>query len=106
MWQVGSACYATRTAALQASASERSGTVVQQADGAYVLTVSAVAENGIEYTLTPLSGGSPSTIQVLQEPMPCNLLTIWDALPIAWAIFGGWLAIYIIKSMLTARVGE
>ncbi|MFT4243635.1 MAG: hypothetical protein QM569_15290 [Acidovorax sp.] len=96
MWQVGPACYSTKTAALQATASAQTGAVVQQSGGAYVVTVTSVAENGIEYTLTPLAGGTSSTVQVIQEPMPCNLLTGDDVAPIAWAIFGGWMVIYTI----------
>lgn len=104
MWQVGPTCYSTKTAALQAAASAQAGAIVQQGGGAYVVSVSAVAENGIEYSFSPLAGGASLTVQTLQEPMPCNLLTSADALPIAWAIAGGWIAIYIIKSLLYARV--
>jgi len=99
MWQVGPACYGTKTAALQATASAQSGAVVQQGGGAYVVTVSAVADNGIEYTLTPLAGGASSTVQVLQDPMPCNLLTASDVGPVAWGIFGGWMIIFVIAKV-------
>lgn len=104
MWQVGSTCYGTKTKALQAKASEQSGTVVQQGGAAYVVTVSAVAEDGIQYSLQPLAGGTATVTQVLQEPMPCHLLTMSDGQAIAWSIAAGWLAIYGIKSLLSARV--
>ena len=34
--------------------------------------------------------------------MPCNLLTVADSTMIAWAIAGGWIAIYLIKSFINA----
>lgn len=49
MWQVGGTCYDTKTQALQAKASEQSGAVVQQGGAAYVVTVTAVAEDGVQY---------------------------------------------------------
>lgn len=103
MWQVGQTCYSTKTAALQASASAQSGAVVEQGGGAYVVTVTSVAENGVQYTLNPLGVGTATTVQILQEPQPCNLLTSDDVAPIAWAIAGGWIAIFVIKSMLRAK---
>lgn len=96
-------CYSTKTAALQAAASSQTGSIVQHGGGAYVISASAVAENGLEYTLTPVSGGPALIMQSLQEPMPCNLLTASDALPIVWAIAGGWIAIYLTKALLLAR---
>lgn len=103
MWQVGSTCYGTKTQALQAMASEQSGAVVQQGGSAYVVTVTAVAEDGVQYSLQPLGGGTAVVSQVLQEPMPCNLLTMADGQLIAWSIAAGWLAIYGIISLLYAR---
>ncbi|WP_158702828.1 hypothetical protein [Melaminivora suipulveris] len=88
---------------MQAAASAQAGAIVQHGGGAYVASVSAVAENGIEYALTPVGGGASLVVQSLQEPMPCNLLTASDALPIAWAVAGGWIAVYMIKSLLLAR---
>ena len=103
MWQVGSTCYGTKTQALQAMASEQSGAVVQQGGSAYVVTVTAVAEDGVQYSLQPLGGGTAVVSQVLHEPLPCNLLTMSDGQAIAWSIAAGWLAIYGIKSLLSAR---
>lgn len=103
MWQVGATCYGTKTAALEASASTVSGTLVQHAGSAHLVTVSAVADNGVQYTLTPLSGGTPIIQQVLHEPMPCNLLTLADGQIVAWAIAAGWIAIYCIKLLLQAQ---
>lgn len=103
MWQVGSTCYGTKTAALQSAVSAESGTVVQHGGAAHVVTVSGVGENGVEYTLVPLGGGSAVVTQVLQEPQPCNLLTVDDVGPIGWAICGGWVVIYCIKLFLQAR---
>ncbi len=106
MWQVGGTCYDTKTQALQAKASEQSGSVVQQSGAAYVVTVTAVAEDGVQYSLHPLAGGVATVVQVQQEPMPCNLLTMQDGQAIAWAIATGWISMYLIKSLLYARPDE
>lgn len=103
MWQVGPTCYSTKTAALEAMASSQSGAIVQHGGAAHVVTVSSVAENGIQYTLNPLGGGQATITQVLQEPMPCNLLTLADGQAIGWAIAAGWIAIYCTKLLLQAR---
>lgn len=103
MWQVGGTCYDTKTQALQAKASEQSGAVVQHAGAAYVVTVSAVAEDGVQYSLQPLGGGTPVISQVSQEPMPCNLLTTSDGQAIGWAILAGWIGVFLIKSLLHAK---
>lgn len=103
MWQVGGTCYSSKTQALQAKASEQSGAVVQQGGAAYVVTVSAVADDGVQYSLQPLAGGSAIVTQVVQEPLPCNLLTMSDGLAVSWSIAAGWIAIYCIKSLLLAR---
>lgn len=103
MWQVGGTCYDTKTQALQAKASEQSGAVVQQGGSAYVVTVSAVGEDGVQYSLQPLGGGTPIVSQVPQEPLPCNLLTTQDGQLIGWAIAAGWIAVFLIKSLLNAR---
>lgn len=102
MWQVGSTCYGTKTAAFEAIASSQIGAVVNHGGAAHIVTSSAVAENGIEYSLLPFAGGSPIVQQAIQEPMPCNLLTVADSTMIAWAIAGGWIAIYLIKSFINA----
>lgn len=106
MYQVGSTCYPTTTAALQAAASSQAGTIVQQGGGAYVVAVDAVAPDGIQYRLDPVGGGVPLTVQSFQDPMPCGLLTFADVSPIAWTIAAGWVAIFAIKSLLFARVDD
>lgn len=103
MWQVGGTCYDTKTQALQAKASEQSGAVVQQGGAAYVVTVTAVAEDGVQYSMHPLAGGAPVIAQVPQEPMPCNLLTLADGQAIGWAIAAGWISVYLIMSLLRAK---
>lgn len=103
MWQVGTTCYSTKTAALQASASSVTGSIVQHAGTAHVVTVTAVAESGVQYSLVPLSGGVPVVQQVLQDPMPCNQLGLVEGQVIAWAIAGGWIAIYCMKLLLQSR---
>ena len=101
-WQVGSTCYSTQQAALQASASSVSGTLAQVGGSAHVVTVTGVSSTAVDYTYTPLGGGSPVTVQVPQVPQPCNLLTLSDASPIGWAICLGWVSIFIIKSLVRA----
>ena len=103
MWQVGATCYSTKTAALEASASSIIGSIVQHAGSAHIVTVSAVAENGVQYTLTPISGGAPFVQQVMQTPMPCNMLGLAEGQIIAWAIAAGWIAIYCVKMLLESR---
>lgn len=102
MWQAGSTCYATKTAALQALASSQVGAIVQHGGAAQLVTVTQVGADGIEYTFAPVGGGTPTVQQVIAEPMPCNLLTSDDVSPIVWAIAGGWLAVWAIKQFWQA----
>jgi hypothetical protein len=103
MWQAGTTCYSTKTEALQAIAATQAGLVLQHGSVAHVVTVSAVGEDGIEYSLVPIGGGSSTTSQVLIAPQPCVLMTSEDVTPIVWAIVAGWLAIYGIKALWGSR---
>lgn len=106
MWQVGAVCYHSKIAALQAAASAQTGAIVAQGGGSYVVGVEAVAENGIQYGLTPIGGGSPLVVQSIQDPVPCNLLMSADVLPIAWAIAAGWIGIALVRALWSARVTD
>lgn len=104
MYQVGGQCFRSKTQANQARASAESGKVLEHAGQAHLVTVSAVNENSVTYTLQPLSGGTPTIIQAPQEPIECQLLTAEDGAMVGTAIAAGWLIIYGILSLLNARV--
>lgn len=106
MFQVGSQCYSTKTQALSASASAESGRVLTHGGDAHVVTVSAVSENSVTYSLQPLAGGIPTVLEVPQAPQVCQLLTMTDVAPIGAAIMTGWLVIFGIMSMLKARTDD
>lgn len=91
MFQAGSACYSTPAAAISASVSNQTGTVVQNGGVSSVLTVSNITDNSVTYSLTPISGGPVVSTTVLVEPQPCSLLTASDAISLSWAIVLVWL---------------
>lgn len=105
MFQVGSACYASATAANSATASVQSGAVVSHSGAARIVTVSAVDDVSITYTFTGLDGSViAQTVQHI--PQPCGLLTAADGLQIGWLIVGAWLAVYAVMFIARAFRGE
>lgn len=95
MYQVGTACYSTPTAAMQAIASTQTGAVVQQGGTAYV-TVATGTSTGIDYALHPLAGGPILGQSIAITPQPCGLLTASDATQIGWLIVAAWVAAYAV----------
>lgn len=106
MFQVGSACYSTPTAALSATVSAQAGTVVVDGGVAKVLTVAAVGDSSVTYTLTPLSGGASTSAVVSITPQPCGLLTAADGLQLGWMVAGAWIAVYALLFITRAFRGE
>ncbi|MFC4621407.1 hypothetical protein ACFO3A_04180 [Comamonas nitrativorans] len=104
MYQFGGQCFKTKTQANTARASAESGKVLEHAGQAHLVTVTAVDETAVTYTLQPLSGGVPTIIQAPQQPLDCQLLTAEDGALIGSSIAAGWLVIYGILSLLNARV--
>ena len=104
MYQFGGQCFKTKTQANTARASAESGKVLEHAGQAHLVTVSAVDDSTVTYTLQPLSGGVPTVIQAPQTPLECQLLTAEDGAMVGTTIAAGWLVIYGILSLLNARV--
>jgi len=105
MYQVGGSCFNTKKQALHVHAAADSGRVVEHQGQAHLVHVSGVSETSITYALQPLAGGLATVLEVPQEPQPCQLMTMTDVAPILGAIGLGWMTIFGIKSLLTARVG-
>ena len=105
MYQVGTACYSTATAAMQAIASSQTGAVVQQSGTAYV-TVATGTATGIDYALHPLSGGPILGQSIAITPEPCGLLTASDAHQLGWLIVAAWVAAYAVVFLARIVRGE
>lgn len=113
MYQAGSACYSTPAAALSATVSAQSGTVVVDGGVAKVLTVSAVGDpspprgiSTVTYTLTSLGGGPSTSSVVSVMPQPCGLLTAQDGLQMAWMAASAWIVVYAVLFVTRAFRGE
>lgn len=107
MFQHGSTCYQTASAANQVAASAQAGSVVQIGGQTYVLAVSGVTDTSITYDYSPVSGRAHILQTVAMVPAPCGLLTAADALEIGWAIALCWLTVYaitFISNMLKAEI--
>lgn len=96
MYQVGSACYSTPTAALQAIASRQTGAVVQHGGAAYIATATAT-ETGISYAFQPVAGGAPIVQSVAVTPEPCGLLTAADGMQMGWLVATAWVAAFLAR---------
>lgn len=105
MYQVGTACYSTPTAALQAIASTQTGAVVQQGSTLYA-TVATGTATGIDYVFHPLAGGPTFAQSVAITPEPCGLLTAEDGLQIGWMVAACWIAVYAVLFIARALRGE
>ncbi len=105
MYQVGTACYSTATAANQATASSQTGAVVQQGGTLYVSVATGTA-TGIDYALHPLGGGPILGQSIAITPEPCGLLTSSDALQMGWMIAAVWVAAYSVVFLARIVRGE
>ena len=112
MWQSGSACYHTPTAANMAAASVQSGAVVQVGGDVATVSVGAISGSSIEYRLTSITTGNTASRVVQVEPQPCGLLTYSDGLSLAWGVALAWIAAYavtilgrIVKTMMYGDEG-
>ena len=105
MYQVGTACYSTPTAALQAIASTQTGAVVQQGSTLYA-TVATGTATGIDYVFHPLAGGPTFAQSVDITPEPCGLLTASDATQMGWLVVAAWVAAYAVVFLARVVRGE
>ena len=105
MYQVGTACYASASAANSATASAQSGAVVTHSGTVRIITVSSVGDDTITYNFTGLDGSVVAqTVQHI--PQPCGLLTASDGLQIGWMIAAAWIAAYSVMFIARALRGE
>lgn len=105
MFQVGTACYHTPAAALQAAASAQTGAVVQHGGAAYIVAAQGT-QDGISYTFTPIGGGASFLQQVPMQPEPCGLLTASDAFTLSWGIVAAWVAAFAVIFLARILRGE
>ena len=105
MYQVGTACYASASAANSATASAQSGAVVTHSGTVRIITVSSVGDDTITYNVTVLDGSVVAqTVQHI--PQPCGLLTASDGLQIGWMIAAAWIAAYSVMFIARSLRGE
>lgn len=105
-YQVGSACYGTQEQAAQASASSMVGAVVQHGGSAYAVNASSASATAIEYSLSPVGGGTAITISAPYSAQPCGLLTSSDALQMGWMLMAVWVGVYALMFLARALRGE
>lgn len=106
MYQVGDACYQTPAAAAAAQASKLVGSILQQGQTLYSVSVDSVADNAINYVLTPVGGGASMQYAAPFTPQPCGLLTSQDALDLGWMVVGAWVAVYAVSFLIRVIRGE
>ena len=105
-YQVNQACYPTTLAAAQATATSQIGAVVQQGTELYTVNVSTITGTTINYTFTPLGGGTVLTLASPYSAQECQLLDLADGLQLGWVVVGAWLAAYAVMFMSRALRGE
>lgn len=98
-YQYGTTCYATPTLANKALAFDKSGQVFNNAETVYVSGVGAVTDTTIEITQYRANGSYVGSTVVASNPPPCALLGTADAVELAWAIGGVWIAAWSIKTL-------
>lgn len=102
MFQAGSVCYPTKSAANSALASQYVGGVM--GDGRTV-NVGTVTDTTIQYKYTQIQNGllgpvySTYTYTVPADPQPCQLLTSADALSLAWKVILVWVAAWALATI-------
>lgn len=106
MYQFGSQCFNTKAQANMARVSAESGKILEHGGQATIVTATHINDDSVTYKLQPLNGGTPTIIQVPQEPLECQLLTAEDGALIGSSIAAGWLVIYGILSLLDARTKD
>lgn len=92
MPQAGAHCYSTASAAAAAVASGEAGQVVPGGSVVYVVDASASGAS-ITYTLSPVGGGSPVTLDYTPTFPECQLLDWSDGLQLGWLVAAAWLAV-------------
>jgi len=92
-YQVGSVCYSTPLAAVQAMAAKEVGSVVQIGTATYVVNSTGQTASSITYVLQNVSSAAVVTTTETVTPLPCGLLDTADGLLISWGIAACWLAV-------------
>lgn len=91
-YEVHGTCYGSKSEALSATASYVQGGAVSNAGQAYIVTA-VPSVSGLDYTFTPIAGGSPLLASVAVDPSPCGLLDWQDGIQLGWLVAGVWLAV-------------
>lgn len=92
MAQAGSTCFSTPAAAAAAVASGEAGQVVSGGSVVYVVDAAASGAS-ITYTLLPVGGGTPVTLDFTPTFPDCQLLDWADGLQLGWLVAAAWLAV-------------
>lgn len=93
-YQSGDACFPTALAANTASAARMQGSIKQIGTAQYVVDVSAVTDSTISYAFRDVATSSTISSTETVNPVPCQLLSMEDAVEVGWQIALSWFVTY------------